>query len=240
VTLEDDVRRRQQPQPPAHGANDWDWTTNGCTKVPNGTWVECCNEHDLCYSLKGHDPAGRKACDDLFRDCLRAKRGPARLYHLGVRTFGGLVTSGDPIVVQHPRSTTRPGVHVNGKCSWWFKLKSVEYLRADAGHDDWRLEFGTWPTRIEHRESFKLKLGDTKTFPEPTLAHGDTGMCGDTAQAIVYVRAPTTEAGRLYFFDVHCDGRNETYDLWLPVRERPHDARFKLTVDLVTACYLPM
>ncbi|MCA1814424.1 MAG: hypothetical protein LC624_10815 [Halobacteriales archaeon] len=143
--------------------------------------------------------------------------------------------------MQHPRSTERPGYREHGPCTYWFQLKDASYLHADAGHADWRFEFGDWPGKAAHGEHFPLQLGGTHAFPDkPTFQHGAPGFCGTTTQAILHIRCATTEMGRLFFFDVHCDGRTETYDLWLPVRKKPHDARFRFTVDLVTVCTQPL
>lgn len=92
----------------AHGGG-----TNGCTLSPDVSYVpvyynfhNSCDTHDLCYIHKpfGNSSAGRKACDDQFRNNMRGWcnnyysswnparyvcRGMADSYYSAVRVFGG-------------------------------------------------------------------------------------------------------------------------------------------------------
>ena len=237
--LIDKIRKREQPPiEPSRPRNDWDWTSNGCNRpASNGHWVDCCNEHDLCYSFQGHTGEGKAECDELFRKCLEGKKGPSRLYYAGVKVAGFTGARGDPIYVETPRETTFPGYKEVGRCTFWFVLRDITYINADAGHKNWKLEFGSWPGEVDDRESFHLELGQSKSFPSPTILKPEESWCGKKTEAILYIHCPTTEMGRLFFFDVCCDGRKERYEVFLPLHDRPAVEKFRINLDLVTVCH---
>lgn len=61
----------------------------GCTLVPDGDWVECCELHDELYAVGGTRECRRNA-DMVLRRCIEAKGHPhvARIYYYGLRVFG--------------------------------------------------------------------------------------------------------------------------------------------------------
>jgi hypothetical protein len=73
----------------AAGAAAPGWETNGCTMVPDFDFVDCCDQHDICYCQGGNEDA-RVACDEALRDCIANRGHPwlAEIYYAGVRAFG--------------------------------------------------------------------------------------------------------------------------------------------------------
>lgn len=65
------------------------YTTDGCSMVPDGTWRECCIEHDIKYWCGG-TLAARLDADRELRQCLTSEAGPARarLMYFGTRVAG--------------------------------------------------------------------------------------------------------------------------------------------------------
>ena len=75
------------------GAWDTCWHSDGCT-LPFGMkqpkWVDCCDDHDICYCIGGTE-ADRKNCDDDFYDCVLFRTGnknAAKLVYDAVRKHG--------------------------------------------------------------------------------------------------------------------------------------------------------
>jgi hypothetical protein len=62
---------------------------NGCTCVPNFSFEECCNQHDIDYCVGGTEDDRMKA-DEKFRECIKEKGyfQLAWVYYRGVREFG--------------------------------------------------------------------------------------------------------------------------------------------------------
>lgn len=76
--------QRAGTQVPAH-----DFTTDGCSLWPDGTWAACCVEHDAAYWCGGDADDRRDADIALYRcvsDCCSGNMG--RLMYLGVRVGG--------------------------------------------------------------------------------------------------------------------------------------------------------
>ena len=42
---------------------------NGLKEIGEGVLIECCNQHDICYTKCG----GKRDCDDKFEKCLKEK-----------------------------------------------------------------------------------------------------------------------------------------------------------------------
>jgi hypothetical protein len=74
---------------PRAGIPPFAFTTDGCSLWPDGTWRECCLEHDIAYWCGGSSDA-RRAADRQLRECVRSKAAPAnsQFMYYGVR-FGG-------------------------------------------------------------------------------------------------------------------------------------------------------
>jgi hypothetical protein len=72
------------------------FTTDGCTLSPNGSWKECCIEHDIKYWCGGSS-AERLNADRVLRSCVRKDSNSlnAALVFSGVR-LGGLALSPFP------------------------------------------------------------------------------------------------------------------------------------------------
>lgn len=65
------------------------YTSDGCSVFPDGTWLECCVEHDIKYWCGG--PLDRRlAADRALKQCVAAKSKPAaaELVFLGTRLGG--------------------------------------------------------------------------------------------------------------------------------------------------------
>ncbi len=66
-------------------------TNDGCSSAPDGSWKQCCVEHDYYYrnpvELTGVD---RREADSRLHRCMRCKAGSliACLYWVGVRACG--------------------------------------------------------------------------------------------------------------------------------------------------------
>lgn len=65
------------------------FTTDGCSMWPDGSWRECCIEHDIQYWCASSDPS-RKQADRRLRQCAREKSNGvnAFLIWLGTRLGG--------------------------------------------------------------------------------------------------------------------------------------------------------
>ncbi|MBI5505441.1 MAG: hypothetical protein HY899_11610 [Deltaproteobacteria bacterium] len=61
------------------------FTTDGCSMSPDGTWGQCCIEHDLAYWCGGGAPA-RRLADRRLRQCIVATRGSTLLGWLAYAT----------------------------------------------------------------------------------------------------------------------------------------------------------
>lgn len=63
--------------------------SDGCSMWPDGTWRECCVEHDRAYWMGG-TVAERKQADVLLKKCVSAKGSSAMgfLMYAGVRAGG--------------------------------------------------------------------------------------------------------------------------------------------------------
>ena len=71
--------------PPPHA-----FTTDGCSISPDGSWAECCVEHDIAYWCGGSS-GDRRAADERLRRCMTGKGRSAflaRIAHLSVRGGG--------------------------------------------------------------------------------------------------------------------------------------------------------
>ena len=65
------------------------FTTDGCSMFPDGSWGECCVEHDVAYWCGGSAQA-RQAADLRLQACV-AERGYPRMssfVYMGVRAGG--------------------------------------------------------------------------------------------------------------------------------------------------------
>ena len=71
------------------GAPPHEFTTDGCSLWPRGSWEECCVVHDMVYWCGGPDEARRKA-DRRLRSCAKDRSSGvnALLMYLGVRIGG--------------------------------------------------------------------------------------------------------------------------------------------------------
>lgn len=61
---------------------------NGCTGVPDFNFTNCCNDHDVGYTVKDH---WRIYYDWQLFKCVRAKRNSVIIasgYFIGVRALG--------------------------------------------------------------------------------------------------------------------------------------------------------
>jgi hypothetical protein len=71
----------------------YSFTTDGCSYWPDGTWKECCIEHDIAYWCGGGF-SDRLEADRKLQDCVE-KTGESSLFagsmRLGVRLFGAQV-----------------------------------------------------------------------------------------------------------------------------------------------------
>jgi hypothetical protein len=71
----------------------YSFTTDGCSYWPDGTWKECCIEHDIAYWCGGGF-WDRLEADRKLQDCVE-KTGESALFagsmRLGVRLFGAQV-----------------------------------------------------------------------------------------------------------------------------------------------------
>jgi len=65
------------------------FTSDGCSMVPDGTWVEGCVEHDIAYWCGG-DAEQRRDADRGFRECVTEARSAClgEVMYLGVRVGG--------------------------------------------------------------------------------------------------------------------------------------------------------
>lgn len=65
------------------------FTTDGCSAWPDGSWQECCVEHDMAYWCGGAAENRRRA-DGLLRDCVAARGYPTTggFMFLGTRVGG--------------------------------------------------------------------------------------------------------------------------------------------------------
>jgi hypothetical protein len=65
------------------------FTTDGCSLLPNGSWTECCVEHDMAYWCGG-SKAMRRSADRSLQACVSSAGHPAlsRLIYFGVRVGG--------------------------------------------------------------------------------------------------------------------------------------------------------
>jgi hypothetical protein len=238
--------------------SEWDWTTDGCgsggVSVPNGDWVECCNQHDICYSLKGDTFSGRWDCDIAFSDCLASKGAGvsapvygalAIVYWCGVR-IGGTVSShrGEPREAEWPDSRKPPLFHegANRGCSYWLRLLSIEQIRDDTGLRDFHFEFGHGPGEaVNSHTKATVPFRGEQSFGAlgETVMSGATPHCGDRFHKQLYIRCSTTEIGKLFFFDFVCDGSEEAYTLILPITHGS-GGRFRLTLRFDSSClYVP-
>jgi len=114
------------------------------------------------------------------------------------------------------------------------RVVSARTIRGDPGIREWRIEFGSRPTRIEYSTDITMAAGAVHTF-DHTLRRGELPSCGDSRREEVYVRIRNTEVGKLFFFDVHCDGRTDDYKILVPIR-KDSDARLQVTLQVVTSC----
>lgn len=67
-----------------------DFTTDGCSLFPDGSWCDCCFKHDQIY-WRGGTAAERKDADEELEKCVKTKTTCAVtpwLMYKGVR-FGG-------------------------------------------------------------------------------------------------------------------------------------------------------
>ncbi|MDY6905375.1 MAG: hypothetical protein SWH61_11880 [Thermodesulfobacteriota bacterium] len=67
-----------------------DFTSDGCSLFPDGSWCECCFEHDISYWYGG-TPEDRKEADRALRQCVKEKTGSgilAWMMYRGVRAGG--------------------------------------------------------------------------------------------------------------------------------------------------------
>ena len=65
------------------------FTTDGCSMWLDGTWVECCVEHDIAYWCGG-SAQDRKEADRALSECVAegGLKGVAWMMYLGVRVGG--------------------------------------------------------------------------------------------------------------------------------------------------------
>ncbi len=65
------------------------FTSDGCSMVPDGTWVACCVEHDIAYWCGGNAEQRREA-DRGLRECVANERSAClgETMYLGVRVGG--------------------------------------------------------------------------------------------------------------------------------------------------------
>ncbi len=65
------------------------FTSDGCSMVPDGTWVACCVEHDIAYWCGGNAEQRREA-DRGLRACVTDQRSSClgETMYLGVRVGG--------------------------------------------------------------------------------------------------------------------------------------------------------
>ncbi|HYC53663.1 MAG TPA: hypothetical protein VEL28_01820 [Candidatus Binatia bacterium] len=77
-------RRRGSDLPP------YSFTTDGCSFSRDGTWKQCCVEHDIAYWCGG-DRQARRQADAEFRRCVQASTDDASLACTmeGVLRIGG-------------------------------------------------------------------------------------------------------------------------------------------------------
>ncbi len=69
------------------------FTSDVCSRWPDGNWGSCCMEHDIKYWCGG-DAGERSAADQEIRACVNAiKPGMGSVMFLGIRTGGGVLSS---------------------------------------------------------------------------------------------------------------------------------------------------
>ncbi len=67
---------------------DYIFTTDGCSRWPDGTWVSCCVLHDILYWCGGSN-SDRKRADQFLSRCVKQKAGVmGPLMYIGVRVGG--------------------------------------------------------------------------------------------------------------------------------------------------------
>jgi hypothetical protein len=78
------VARRGATDQPPHA-----FTTDGCSMWPNGTWTQCCVEHDIAYWCGG-SAEDREGADSTLRQCVNENRSAClgTMMYLGVRAGG--------------------------------------------------------------------------------------------------------------------------------------------------------
>ncbi len=72
-----------------HNLPPYPFRTDGCSVSPNGSWVQCCVEHDVAYWCGG-SAEDRKRADAKFRDCVAERQSEflGDMMYLGVRVGG--------------------------------------------------------------------------------------------------------------------------------------------------------
>jgi hypothetical protein len=82
----------RQKRAPAGGGTarlpDYIYTTDGCSRWPDGSWKACCVVHDIAYWCGG-GAADREQADDWLRQCANDKaQGMGGILYLGTRVGG--------------------------------------------------------------------------------------------------------------------------------------------------------
>lgn len=65
-----------------------------CTFFPDGSWVSCCDAHDINYSEKSQ--VTRKSADQKLKMCVENSGHPiiAKIMYAGLRMFGSFFYKG--------------------------------------------------------------------------------------------------------------------------------------------------
>ena len=74
------------------GVPEFDFVTDGCSASPDGSWVECCIEHDFSYWCGGSYEE-RVEADRVLGECVAEK---------GYGTFHGAITELGVKIGGHP------------------------------------------------------------------------------------------------------------------------------------------
>ncbi|MGH8475967.1 MAG: hypothetical protein ACRER2_09385 [Methylococcales bacterium] len=68
---------------------DYIFTTDGCTRSPDGSWSTCCIAHDIAYWCGGGEQ-DRKAADQELSHCMNEKLPPLGTLYYAVVRIGGV------------------------------------------------------------------------------------------------------------------------------------------------------
>lgn len=78
----------QEKRAPPSAQPDFIFTTDGCSRWPDDSWVACCIAHDIAYWCGGSDQDRKNADQELMR-CVNAKtQGIGHILYAGVRLGG--------------------------------------------------------------------------------------------------------------------------------------------------------